>query len=178
MTPDNCAPQAPGANGNPVSAVSLTPLQAWWHTRTARERRALQLAGAVLGAAGLWMLLVAPAWRTLQGADAENARLDAQWAEMQALAADAVRLRKTPVVAPVEAVAALHAATTQLGNKGQLSIRGERAVITLQGLSLDELGPCLQALRSGARTRPIEMSLTRDAGGYSGNLVLALPAKP
>lgn len=177
MTPDDSAGNAYGG-GIPVSALPLPPLQAWWQTRTARERRALQLASAMLGAAGLWLLLVGPAWRTLQGAAAESALLDAQWAEMQALAAEATRLRSTPALATEASAAALKTAVTRLGSKGQLVMKGERAVVTLQGLSLGDMGPLLQELRSSARTRPIEMGLTRDAGGYSGSLVLALPAKP
>lgn len=171
------APPAAAAHSG-AETSRLAPLQAWWRTRTPRERQAVQVAAALLGAALLWLLLVVPAWRTLQRAGAERAQLDAQLAEMQALAQEAAQLRAAPVVAPEQASAALNSATARLGGKAKLLMQGERAVVTLQGLSLEELGPWLQELGSGARTRPIELSLTRDATGYSGTLVLALPTRP
>jgi general secretion pathway protein M len=156
----------------------MAPLRAWWQTRTPRERQAVRLAATLGGLALLWLLLVAPAWRTLQRAGSERMRLDAQLAEMQALAQEAAQRRAAPPQAPEQASAALNAAMARLGNRAQLLMQGERAVVTLQGLALEELGPWLQELGSGARTRPLELSLTRGAGGYSGTLVLALPTRP
>ena len=159
-------------------ASALAPLQAWWHTRSTRERQGLWAAALLLACTLCWATLVAPAWRILQQAPAEHRRLDHLTAEMRTLAEEATRLRAEPVAAAEGASAALQAASTRLARRARLTLKGDRAVFQLDGLSLDELGPWLQELRSGARTRPLEMSLTRSPGGYSGTLVLALPGKP
>ena len=159
-------------------ASALAPLHLWWRQRTAQERQALQATAVVLVAALLWLLLVAPAWRTLQRAPAEQARLQAQWAEMQALAEEATALRAAPPVTPEQTTAALQAAVGRLGGRAQLSMQGDRAMVKLEGIGLHELGPWLQDLRAGARTQPLELSLSRGAAGYNGLLVLSRAQKP
>ena len=132
----------------------------------------------MLAAALLWGLLVVPAWRTLQRAPTERARLEAQWADMQALAEEAAQLRAAPALAPDQAAAALQAAVNRLAGRAQLSLQADRAVVKLQGVSLHELGPWLQELRASARTRPLELSLARSTAGYDGTLVLSREIKP
>jgi general secretion pathway protein M len=153
----------------------LAPLAAWWRALAPRERRLLAVGGAVLGLYLLWALAIAPAWRTLQRAPVELDALDAQLQTMQRLAAEAQQLRAAPPVNAEMAAAALKAATERLGDKGKLVLQGgERAVLTLGGVSTGELRAWLAEARSGARARPVEANLQRGAAGYSGSIVVAI----
>jgi len=153
---------------------ALAPVRQRWAALSVRDRRLSALAGAVLGLFITWTLAVHPAWRTLQAAPAQRDALDAQWQAMQRLAAEAKELRGAPPVSIEQSSAALQAATERLGNKGRLSVQGERAVLTLQGASTSQLRDWLAEARSGARARPVEARLTRAAQGYSGTVVVAL----
>jgi len=153
---------------------ALAPVRQRWAALSVRDRRLSALAGTVLGLFITWTLAVQPAWRTLQAAPAQRDALDAQWQAMQRLAAEAKELRGAPPVSIEQSSAALQAATERLGNKGRLSVQGERAVLTLQGASTSQLRDWLAEARSGARARPVEARLTRAAQGYSGTVVVAL----
>jgi len=153
---------------------ALAPVRQRWAALSVRDRRLSALAGTVLGLFITWTLAVQPAWRTLQAAPAQRDALDAQWQAMQRLAAEAKELRGAPPVSIEQSSAALQAATERLGDKGRLSVQGERAVLTLQGASPSQLRDWLAEARSGARARPVEARLTRAAQGYSGTVVVAL----
>lgn len=153
---------------------AVAPAAQWWAVRSARDRRLLALAGTVLGLFITWSLAVQPAWRTLQGAPVQRDALDGQWQAMQRLAAEAKDLRAAPPVSIEQSSAALRAATERLGDQGRLAMQGERAVLTLQGVSTSQLRDWLAEARSGARARPVEARLTRAAQGYSGTVVVAL----
>lgn len=150
------------------------PLQAWWATLAARERRMVALAGAVLALGAVWLLAVQPAWRTLQRAPAEIEKLDAQLQAMQRLATEAQQLRAAPPVTAEQAGAALQAATARLGEQGKLALQGSgRAVLTLNNAGSGALRDWLAEARAGARAKPLEANLSRGAQGYSGTVVLS-----
>lgn len=165
------------SSSNP-SAPALR--QAWqqlrghWQGLGARERQLLQLAGAALALLLLWSLLLAPALRVLRQAPAQLAQLDGQLQQMQALALEARELRALPPVPPAQARQALEAASAHLGSAARLNISGDRAVLSLSGVSSEALQTWLGEVRSAARARPVEASLQRGPAGYSGTLVLAL----
>lgn len=162
-------------------AAKLPPwaaLQARWRGLAAREQLLLALAAAAIALLLLWLLAVQPAWRTLSRAPAEIDRLDAQLQSMQALAAEAQQLRAAPPVTPDQATEALKAATTRLGDKAKLTLQGERAVLTLNGIGTGALRDWLAEARAGARARPLEANLTRTTQGYSGTLVVGLGGPP
>lgn len=146
----------------------------YWRTRAPRERLALVLMGAVLLFAIGWLLFVQPAWRTLRETPVQIDQLDAQLQQMQRLAAEAQTLRDVAAVSTGQATAALRAATERLGDKGRLSLLGDRASLTLNGASPEALRGWLIEARSAARARPIEAQLTRAGNGYSGTLVVQL----
>jgi general secretion pathway protein M len=159
--------------------AALVAAQRWWAALPGRERRLLLLAGGVLGLFLLWVLALQPALQTLRSAPAELDALDAQWQTMQRLAAEAGELRATPPVSPDQAAAALTAATERLGDKAKLMLQGDRAVLTLNGVGTNTLRDWLAEARSGARARPVEANLLRNAqGSYSGTLVLSLGGNP
>jgi general secretion pathway protein M len=154
--------------------AKLGALRARWRTLSARDRSLAGLAAAVLGAFLLWSVAIQPAWRTLREAPAQREALDAQWQSMQALAAEARQLRDAPVLSAEQAAAALRAASDRLGGKARLSLQGDRAVLTLNGVSSTQLREWLAEARAGARARPVEAQLSRGAQGFSGSLVLQI----
>lgn len=172
------APHRPGETRREPAAVAAARLviNTWWAGTAPRERRALQLAAAVLGLALVWGLAIQPAWRTLRTAPAQLDALDAELQTMQRLAAEARELRNQPPVNPAQSAEALKAATDHLGEAAKLSLQGDRAVLTLNGLGTEALRGWLAEVRSGARARPIEANLTRGANGYAGTIVVLLGA--
>lgn len=148
--------------------------QGWWKGLAARERQLLAVGGAVLAFGLVWMLAVQPAWRTLGRAPAELDRLELQLQEMRKLASEAQQLRGVAPVAPEQAAVALNAATARLGERGKLTLTGDRAVLTLSGVGPGALRDWIAEARAGARARPIEANLTRGPLGFSGTVVLAL----
>lgn len=169
---------APPAAGLAAWHKLLAGMRGRWAAFAPRERRLLLVAAAVLGLFLLWTLAVAPAWRTLRSAPAQLDALDAQLQQMQALAAEAGRLRGAPPVPLDQAQAALSAATERLASPAsKLSLQGERALLSLKGVSALQLSAWLAEARAGARARVVEATLTQTGPGtYDGSLTLALGA--
>lgn len=166
------------ANASPGAAAALAPLRQWWRALPGRERRLLLVAASVVGAALLWWLALQPALRALRSAPADIEAAEAQLRAMQRLAAEATELRNTPPVNSEQAAAALRAATERLGDQAKLSLQGDRAVLTLNGVATSQLRDWLAEARSGARARPVEASLLRGGNGFSGTLVVAIGGAP
>lgn len=150
--------------------------RALWLSLAQRERTALLVVAWVLVLLLVWLLAVQPAWRTLARAPAELDAMDSQLQLMQGQAAEVQALRGAAPVTPDQVGATLAAASARLGDKAKLAVQGERATLTLNGLSPAALRDWLAEVRAGARARPIEANLTRAASGFSGTLVLALGA--
>ncbi len=167
--------------------MKLPPeLRARWDQLAPREKNLGLLAAALIGAALLWWLGLAPAWQTLRSAEARHRGLDAQLQRMLRLQAQAQLLQSQPRLGHDEALRALEASVRQgLGASAQLSVVGERATVTLKGTSADALAQWLSQVRINARALPTEARLVRtaapaDAGapaGWSGTLVLSLPTR-
>lgn len=149
-----------------------------WKARTRSERRGLLAAGTALALLFAWWVLVQPAWRTASAAPAQIDRLDAQLQQMQRIAAEAETLRGAAPLGAAQAGAALRGATERLGDKGKLTLQGDRATLTLNGASAEALRGWLVEARSAARARPVEAQLTRGAQAYSGTLVVQLGVAP
>ena len=147
-----------------------------WQTRRRAERWLLLSAGAALALTALLLLGLRPAWRTLQAAPAEQARLDAQWLRMQALQAQLQPLSQAPQRRFDEV--ALRASLAPLGAAAQLSIEGEQAQVRLVQAQPEAVAAWLlqSRVRSGAVVR--QAQLTHSPPGqppaWSGQLVLAL----
>jgi general secretion pathway protein M len=107
-------------------------------------------------------------------APAELDRLEAQFQQMQRVAAESTALRGAPRVSPAQAALALRAATDRLGEHGRLALQGDRATLTLTDVSPDALRAWLVEARSGARAQPVEAQLQRGPQGYSGTLGVTL----
>lgn len=162
-----------------VSAV-LSPLRERWRQLAHRERTLIATAAVLIGTTLLWWVGVAPALRTLRQASDARQQLDGQIQHMQALQAQAVALQASPRLPDEGAARALETTVRQrLGQTGQLSVAGERATLTLKGVSPDALAQWLAEARVNARAVPIEVRLTRTPGSgpasWNGTMVLSLP---
>jgi general secretion pathway protein M len=153
-------------------------LRARWAALAVRDRRLLSLAAGVIALYLLFAVAVQPAWRTLRSAPAQLEALEIQLQAMQRLATEASELRATPPVNPEQASAALTAASERLGDKARLSVQGDRAVLTVSGAGTAQLSGWLAEVRSGARARPVEATLTRSGSGYSGSIVVSIGGAP
>lgn len=156
----------------------VAALRAKWATLAQRDRRLLALAAAVIVLYALFAVAVQPAWRKLRSAPAQLESLEIELQAMQRLASEASELRATPAVNAEQASAALTAASERLGDKARLSVQGDRAVLTLNGAGTAQLRGWLAEVRSGARARPVEATLTRSGSGYSGSIVVSIGGAP
>jgi len=156
----------------------LQPLReqagAAWRARSARDRMALTVIALVLGAFLVWVLFVAPAVATLRSAPEQLEALDTQLLQMRTMAAEVRELRNATPVPAAQAGLAIKAAAERQGDKVRLSLQNDRALLTLQNASPEQLRALLVEARSAARARPVEANLTRAPGGFSGTLVLSL----
>lgn len=158
----------------PALAGLRTQAATLWGGMAPRERLALSVGLAVLAAFAVWMLLLAPAWRTVRDAPAQIDALEARLHHMQRLAADAKSLRSAPAVSTAQAVDGLRAATERLGDKATIVFQGDRATLTLTGVSGDALRDWLAEARSAARARAVDVQLQRTPQGHAGNVVVVL----
>jgi general secretion pathway protein M len=145
-----------------------------WTAFAPRERVLVVAMAAALVFLIVWLIAVRPAWRTLTLAPVQRAQADAQLFEMQALATEAKQLRALPPVQQGQAEQVLKSATERLGPKGKLVMQAERATLTLNGATGEQIRQWLTEARGGARARPIEATLTRSGEGYSGTLIVAI----
>jgi len=156
----------------------LQPLRdqtrAAWKARAPRERAALSVMGTLVGLFLVWVLLVGPALNTLRGAPVQLTELDTQLQQMRTMAAEVRDLRGTTPVAAAQAGLAIKAAAERHGDRVRLSLQADRALITLQNASPEQLRALLVEARSSARARPVEAQLTRTPAGFSGTLVFSL----
>jgi general secretion pathway protein M len=157
----------------PLQALRTEAAQRWAGLPP-RERLGVTLAGIAVGIALVWMIGVAPALRTLREAPVQIDALDLQLQAMQRMAADARELRGAAPVPATQAAQALKSATDRLGDKGRISMMGDRATLTLNGVTGEALRAWLTEARSGARARPVEAQLTRGPQGYTGTLLVSL----
>lgn len=160
----------------PALAALKTQARARWSGFAPRERMALAMGGGLLMVFIAWSMLVAPAWRTLRTAPAELDQVDAQLQQAQRLAAEAKGLPNTAPVSAIQAVEPLKAATERLSGKGSIVFQGDRATLTLNGVSGEALRDWMREARSGARARATDVQLNRGAEGYSGVVVVTLGA--
>lgn len=163
---------------DPTDTSRVESLRARWQALGVRERRAVTLAGWVLAAFLLWSVALQPALRTLRSAPAAIDALDVDLQQMQRLAGEARQLRSLPPLPRAQAVEALTAACTRLGDKARLNAQGDRIVVTFNGIGSQTLRDWLQEARGTARARVVEATLTRYPAGYSGGVVLVVGGTP
>ena len=163
-------------------ATAFSPLQDRWTAASPRERLLVRSAGALVGMALAWWLLVAPPLRTLTQGQAEQRKLEAQWQKMQNLRTQAVALQTIPKISRDGSLRALDATVKQqLGSSAQLSVVGDSATVTLRNTPAYALAQWLQQARINARVIPSEARLLRSNTNppgqavWSGTIVMRLP---
>jgi general secretion pathway protein M len=169
---------AEAMGGSPGLTSLRQQLGTWWRARTPRERQAVTVVGLVILIFVAWTTFVQPALRTIQEAPGQLDRLDAQYQQMQRGALESTALRGAPRVSPSQAATALRAATDRLGDRARLSMQGDRATITLTGVTPEALRGWLSEARSGARARPVDAQLQRGTNGYGGTIGVTLGGTP
>ena len=159
-----------------MSAITDTrdQLQARYAKLDARERQMVVVIAGLLAFLAVWLILVRPAWKTLDEAPAQRALADAQLLQMQAISNEAKQLRALPPVPQSVAEQVLKSATDDLGGKAKLSVQGDRATLSVTGINGEELRKWLLQARGGARARPVEATLTRAGEGYNGTVVVSI----
>ena len=159
-----------------MSAITDTrdQLQARYAKLDARERQMVVVIGGLLAFLLVWLILVRPAWKTLDDAPALREQADAQLLQMQAISNEAKQLRALPPVPQPVAEQVLKSATDDLGGKAKISVQGDRATLSVTGINGEDLRKWLLQARGGARARPVEATLTRAGEGYNGTLVVAI----
>ena len=159
-----------------MSAITDTrdQLQARYAKLDARERQMVIVIGGLLAFLLVWLILVRPAWKTLDEAPALREQADAQLLQMQAISNEAKQLRALPPVPQPVAEQVLKSATDDLGGKAKISVQGDRATLSVTGINGEDLRTWLIKARGGARARPVEATLTRAGDGYNGTLVVAI----
>lgn len=167
------------ASGSAAPLVSFQrQLSARWWALARRDRKAVLWALVAVALVLVWFIAVRPAIATLRAAPVQLDALDLQIQQMQRLAAESRDLKATPPVSMAQATSALQSATARLGPGGRLSLVGDRATLTLTGVSAEGLRNWLNEARVAARARPVELQLTRAPQGYTGTLVVNLGGAP
>ena len=155
----------------------LAPLRARWQQTSRREQLALLGGATLLMLAMLWLLAVAPALAILRGAGPQRLALETQLHQMQGLQSQAKALQAQPRLAPDEARRLLEASVKPLAPSLQIALAGDRATVTLKGMTADALTQWLAQVRLNVRVLPAEARLRRNAAGtWDGTLVLNLGA--
>jgi general secretion pathway protein M len=159
-----------------MSAITDTrdQMRARYAKLDARERQMVIVIGGALAFLIVWLLLVRPAWTTLDDAPMLRAQADAQLLQMQAISNEAKQLRALPPVPQSVAEQVLKSATDDLGAKAKFAMQGDHGTLSVTGINGEDLRTWLLKARGGARARPIEASLTRAGEGYNGTLVVAV----
>ena len=157
--------------------MKLPPLlQARWNGISGREQHLLLAALALVLAAVLWWVGLAPALATLRAAEGQHRLLDAQLQQMQRLQQQVKTLQAQPRMASDDARRMLEASVKQqFAGTAQMAVAGERVTVTLKGASADAVAHWLAQARLNARAVPAEARLVRNgAGTWDGILVLNL----
>jgi len=159
-----------------MSAITDTrdQLQARYARLDARERRMVLVIAGLLAFLLVWLVLVRPAWKTLDEAPALREQADAQLLQMQAISNEARQLRALPPVPQSVAEQVLKSATDELGGKAKLAVQGDRATLSVTGINGEDLRKWLIQARGGARARPVEATLARAGDGYNGTVVVSI----
>ena len=134
---------------------------AWWNRLAEREQNLLRMTAILVCLALVWWMGLAPAVRSLRTAESRHASVDRQLQQMQALRAEAERLRNQPRAPVVDARQLLQSTLTQeLGNTAQLNWLAGRAQISLKAAPAPALARWLAQVRSNTHAMPVEMTLT------------------
>ena len=156
--------------------AAIAPVRTRWAQISPREQRLGRAALALLVLALVWYVALRPAIATLRTAQSQGPQLRAQLQDMLQLQAQAQVLQAQPAAQTQDSKSLLEAALPTLGATARMSLTGDRATVTLDGSSADDLAQWLTQARLNARARPLEMHLTQSQGLWKGSIVLQMPS--
>lgn len=154
----------------------MAPAELWWSARAPREQRMLTIAAALVLAATVYALAVAPALRVLRTHADTHTRLQSEWQTMLQLQAQAKALQAQPRQNAAAARAALQSAAQMLGTQVDVSFGPEGARVMLRNIDASALAQWLATARTQAGSVPIQASLNRNGTAWSGTVLMSLPA--
>ncbi|THU03758.1 type II secretion system protein M [Lampropedia puyangensis] len=184
---------APPSNA-PASAwqTALHTLNAKWSHLQARERTLVALATTVVGFALLWLIAIAPAWKTYTSYTSNRQTIERQVQQMQAMRQYALQMQ-THLDSSTSGgnqsttgmVNAIHSSAQRLlGSTSSTPLTGDRVTVRFQNVPAAQLLQWLQQVRESTRAQAAQVQLNRasasttdtaDATRWSGHVVLALP---
>jgi len=177
----NTVPQQSGHFWTLLVSSRIEHFKLYWQQLSPRSKRVwlLLFVAACLGF--LWLVAVAPALKTLRDAPDRHRLLNVQLEHMQRISAEAKSLQKLPQLNLVDAQKALQNTVTQrLGANGQVSITGNRAILTIKNATPTAVAEFLTDARINARAIPEEVKIMRSTvtvANWDGSMTLTLPAK-
>lgn len=180
MTANPLSAAGPQRSSAPPPSNFLQAASHQWQGLGAREKTLASATLALVAAALLWWLAIAPALNVLRTAQTQRTALDAQLQQMQSLAAQAKGLQALPKIKSADAARALEALVKQrLGATGQMSLVGNQATISLTNARADALAQFLGQARSVGSALPSQARIRRgsNAETWDGTLVLQLSAQ-
>jgi general secretion pathway protein M len=156
----------------------ITALESRFEKLAPRERQLVTVLGCTLLLALMWSLAISPALQTWRGHAAAHAKLDAELAQMQSLAAEAKALQAVPPKTAAQAQSWLASSIKKLG-KATLSNQGERVQVNFNSVSADSLALWLTEARTTAALLPLEAHWKRQDGEktilWDGVILFELP---
>ena len=155
-------------------SVRSEPVRLWWQSLAPREQRGVVWALVAVALLLVVMVLVRPAWRTLQDAPKQLAEVETQLQQMKQLAREAQQLKSTPSVSLAQSTDALKASTDRMGAVARLNLQGAQASITFNGVTPEAFTEWLREARTVARVRISEAQLARTGTTYSGTVLVTL----
>ena len=164
-----------------VISSKLAQFKQYWQQLNPRDRRIWLVVFVAISLCLLWLIAIAPAMNTLRNTPDLHRKLDAQLESMQRISAEAKSLQKQPKLSLDDAQKALQNTVTQrLGSNGQISITGNRAMLTLKNATPQSVAEFLTEARINAHAIPQEAKITRSNApitSWDGSMTLTLPAK-
>jgi general secretion pathway protein M len=164
----------------------MDALNARWAALASRERALVGWAIALVVAALLWWVAIAPALAKIKQARQAAPEVDAQLQFMRAQAQEVSTLKSQRQLSYDESLRSLEVSVKALGVGAVLSVNDARASVTLKSVSGDALAQWLAQVRANARLVPSELRLQKtaastaaassaDATTWDGSVVLSLP---
>jgi general secretion pathway protein M len=148
----------------------------WWSARAPREQRLLTVATALILAATVYALAVAPALRVMRTHADTQTRLQNEWQTMVQLQAQAKALQAQPRQNAAAARAALQSAAQSLGAQADVSFGPEGARLVLRNVDGQTLARWLATARTQVGSVPVQANINRSGAVWSGTVLMTLPA--
>lgn len=148
-----------------------------WQALAGREQALLAIVAALAVVSVLWWLLLKPAIANWKNAQQGQAKWESKMQRIQKVGKKAEALRAMKSLSTDDAKVALTESMEMLNGAGQVVWQAGSARVTLQNAQPKLLAQWLSAARLNALSVPTSSSLTLGEQGWTGTVVLRLPAE-